>query len=149
MDGKLGSGTYALERFYGWTGICVEPHTAMYRRLVRKRRCIFENVCLGRRAGPVEFIEVPGSRPWQRIGPDSGYSGVAAHLSASKRSHWGRGRRVTKACTTLAALLEKHSAPHDIAYLCLDTKGSIRGAARLSLPRLSVPGDQRRRLFVR
>ncbi|MEM9058372.1 MAG: FkbM family methyltransferase, partial [Pseudomonadota bacterium] len=36
-DGVIISNTYALEKHYGWTGVCVEPHPGSFAKLARSR----------------------------------------------------------------------------------------------------------------
>ena len=39
-DGINISNTYLLEKRYGWKGICIEPHSGFYRRLVKNRQSL-------------------------------------------------------------------------------------------------------------
>src|SRR6266849_3906884 len=59
-NGIRGSNTRLLESAFGWTGICVEPNEAMFRELVRNRRCICFDCCLYHRNGAVDFLEAAG-----------------------------------------------------------------------------------------
>ncbi len=56
-DGVSVSNTLALERDFGWDGICVEPNDLMFEQLVRNRRCRCVNCCLYDRPGDVAFVE--------------------------------------------------------------------------------------------
>jgi hypothetical protein len=34
------SNTYTLEKYFGWTGICIEPLSHLYQKLCEERTCI-------------------------------------------------------------------------------------------------------------
>lgn len=116
LDGVAASATYSLERFFGWTGICVEPNSALFPWLVAHRNCICEMRCLADDAGEVDYIEV-------REGA-IGYSGIVQNLADFKREFWSTGITTRKAAVSLAQMLREHNAPRTIDYLALDTEGS-------------------------
>jgi len=114
-DGIRRSNTYALEKYYGWQGICVEPGKAFV-ELQRNRRCITDNSCLGRSSGQtVRF---------RNVARDVHLSGIEEYLP---RDHGGRsltGHTVELTTSTLHDVLRAHDAPVHIDYLSIDTGGS-------------------------
>ena len=121
-NGQAASSCYVLEKYLGWTGICVEPHTALHEQLVRNRPgSTCANVCLAGRSGPVEYVEGgPGG-----VHPYLG--GIRHNLEQIK--HGGkdvveRGRLVVKEAMTLDDLLRRHAAPPIIDYAAFDIEGS-------------------------
>ncbi|MFA5927639.1 MAG: FkbM family methyltransferase [Patescibacteria group bacterium] len=119
-NGIGASNTYTLERYFGWSGICVEPNDYFFEQLRANRSCICENVCLSDSSNPTLFMELSGaadpSLPY--------YSGTKACLDKKKISHWRSGKEVLKPAVTLQELLDNQHAPRVIDYLCLDPEGS-------------------------
>lgn len=50
-DGVEHSNTWALERFHGWDGICVEPQAEPYARLTAARECFTEQAIVAATGG--------------------------------------------------------------------------------------------------
>jgi len=109
LDGVLLSNTYVLEKDYGWNGICIEASSA-FARLKMNRRCICENTCIADTEKTVHFTE----KGW-----DSGISTEASPASRPMRTE------------TLAAVLERHAAPHVIDYCSIDIEGGEYDALRV------------------
>ena len=59
-DGINGSNTYAMECYFNWRGICVEPHKDAFLLLEKNRRCICENICIFNINSVVDFVEIGG-----------------------------------------------------------------------------------------
>jgi hypothetical protein len=122
-DGVHGSNTLLLESEFGWTGICVEPNSEMFRWLVRSRACVCVNCCLYDRGGDVEFFESAGVLGGIIAEYNPGLLQQARDLVASQ---FGPGHQVTvaKPARTIRSILREHDAPHLIDYWSLDTEGS-------------------------
>jgi len=110
FDGVFLSNTFWLERFLGWSGICVEADPKTFKMLKRNRRCMCLNACVGRSGENIEFLSGQG--------PYSGQSTVT-HGDYSS----ARGGRVSLKSTPLSAILEQANAPQVIDYLSLDVEG--------------------------
>lgn len=120
-NGHAGSSCYVLEKHFGWTGICVEPHDDFFRELVPARpNSAHENVCLAGKAGMVSFVEGTGdpSQPY--------YSGIRENLmcKAGGPAVVQSGRIIAKQAFPLAEILDKHGAPSVIDYGAFDIEGS-------------------------
>lgn len=130
--GAQGSASYVLEREFDWNGICVEPHDGYFALLRRLRACEKDDRCLSDRTGDiVEFLSFED---------DPARSGIRA---LNKNDAWAAERQAkgctsTKLTVTLADLLEQHSAPPTIHYLCLD----VEGAERTILEPFDFEGDR-------
>jgi hypothetical protein len=120
-NGQGGSSCYVLERYLGWTGICVEPHDEFFRKLVESRpNSIHENVCLAGSARVVDFIEGVGD-------PSRAYfSGIRENLmnKSGGADVVKTGRIIPKPGLPLAEILDKHGAPRIIDYGAFDMEGS-------------------------
>jgi hypothetical protein len=117
-DGLRCSNTALLEREYGWNGICIEPNTAFFERLIRHRRCCCVNSCLSDQSGIVDFL-------------DAGtVGGIVAEYDPAFLNqihtalHGDMPAVVQKVSHTIGAILEDLGAPTWINYWSLDTEGS-------------------------
>ena len=116
-DGIRSSCTYTLEKYFGWTGILVEPTKAGFRELETNRpnsKC--DNRCLESTSGEmVVFTEC--ERLWR--------SGIKQHINRKKVEPYldkSFERRVET--ISLMDLLSQFRAPSIIHYCALDTEGS-------------------------
>ena len=131
--GNLGSASYVLEREFEWNGICVEPLDTYYQQLIKLRHCETDNRCLSDVTGAtVEFLT---------YAEDPARSGI---LALNKNDQWAEQHHatpatMTKETVTLADLLQQHSAPATIEYLCLD----VEGAEGTILGAFDFEGDHR------
>ena len=126
-DGVFNSSCHVLEKRYGWSGICIEPHGELYESCVRNRPCsIVERAALSDRAGKATFVEAA----------TAGYSGIKTNLlkieQIARNEGWVKdqwrtsGPRVERQVETLTLheLLQKHGAPQTIDYIAMDIEGS-------------------------
>jgi FkbM family methyltransferase len=117
--GTLGSNTYALERDFGWRGLCVEPHPDSYAELVKNRHCATANCCLTARTMDVDFTmnpEIPGT------------SGIQETLAPTVKGTFYREDQQYESIKVpgrpLWELLREHDAPRAIDYFSLDIEGA-------------------------
>jgi len=118
-DGMCASNTCLLERFYDWTGICVEPNprSNAFEYLKINRKCICENVAVFSENTEVEFIaRVKKSQLSGILNPD--FHGQAIEAVSQKHPV-----SIIKA-VTLKSILDKYNAPKIIDYISIDTEGS-------------------------
>lgn len=117
-DGVLLSNTYLLEKGFGWSGICVEPHPGFFRQLKANRECIASDACIAGESGrEVEFILA------DEFGGIADFADADSH-SGKRNAFRALGKTLRMTTTSLHDLLVAHGAPHDIDYLSLDTEGS-------------------------
>lgn len=95
-DGVETSNTYALERDFGWSGVCIEAAPAVAAACAANRKCTTVAKAVAEREGFVHFV--------------------------GDRIVGSGGIRVP--CSTLGEILRSVRAPETIDYLSLDIEGS-------------------------
>lgn len=118
-DGVRLSNSLLLEREFDWAGICAEPNPRMYAQLVRNRRCVVSDACIGPHTGEeVEFVLADE------------FGGMLAHIdedmhAARRRAYLADpANRATLRTESLNDLLLRLGAPRTIDYISVDTEGS-------------------------
>ena len=115
-DGIALSNTFALEKQYGWKGICVEPLVSRFNDLVKNRKAHCCDLAVYHTSDLDVFFDIEG---------DSGMlSGINVHIDAHKYTVNKNKKTVTVKTISLNDLLERYNAPNFIEYLSLDTEGS-------------------------
>jgi FkbM family methyltransferase len=109
-NGVNGSNTIALERDFGWQGICIEPNS-YFDELKRNRSCIVDNACVTDSISRASFAEC-------------GKRGSSSYIVGLGSTNKTIQRVKIKQTEPLAAVLKRHQAPQRIEYLSLDTEGS-------------------------
>ena len=130
-DGLTHSNTHVLEKWFGWSGLCIEPNPGFFAELKGRRRCRVDQSVISDRRERLRF----------RI--DNGQLGgvVADDTDNNERV---RGDQLTKAeivelpAQPLNDVLERHNAPRVIDYFSLDVEG-MRGANHLDHRLRSLP----------
>lgn len=136
------SDSLVLEKYYGWYGVCVEPHTDSYYELIKKRRKTVINKCLYNQTGFIDFYECKGEIPGKTNKNGGGWaseqlSGITAHIRP-----WhiedvvSTGIVTQKETVTVEKLLADFQFPQEVDLLILD----IEGAEQLILE--SLPFDR-------
>ena len=126
------SNTRALERDYGWDGICVEPQESLWRLLLARRRCKVVAAPVTADEGVVSFEAAAHDRDKGRLAAESS------------------NRTVTLQSVSLSRVLRALGAPNEIDYLSLDVEGAelqaMRGFAfaefRASVLTVERPGEE-------
>lgn len=116
-DGRTHNNTYALEKLFGWTGICVEPNPQFFQKLKNTRNCIVDSSVISDRNETVKF----------RI--DNGMLGGIIDDDTDNNFRIRGEQLVTAETITLDALplnelLDRYNAPANIDYFSLDVEGS-------------------------
>ena len=121
-DGIDSSSCYVLEKYFKWTGICVEPNTDYFQKLKQNRaNSICENVCLDAKNGTVNYLKGNKNRVHPMLG------GIKGNLIKYRKDYQeiiNKGEEVKTKSITLYELLKKHNAPKVIHYLAMDIEGS-------------------------
>ena len=115
-DGLTHSNTHVLEKWFGWSGLCIEPNPGFFAELKGRRRCRVDQSVISDRRERLRF----------RI--DNGQLGgvVADDTDNNERV---RGDQLSKAeivelpAQPLNDVLERHNAPRVIDYFSLDVEG--------------------------
>jgi hypothetical protein len=134
-DGVAGSNTYALERDYGWSGICIEPQARHWKGLLHRKCTVVAAVVSDVTGEEVTFNNRQGTGVAGVVSEDTAnYEWMGCHaLRGSNKS--GSNRRgsllgaeasecVTSRTVTLGKILRDFDAPRVIDYLSLDVEGA-------------------------
>lgn len=104
------SNTYALEKDFGWTGLCVDPRKGLKPEFERKRKCSFKETAIYTHTGKIMFR-------------DTGVlSGVADDTVTDECKRPATFYEVS--CTTLEDLFLEFNVPTTIDYMSLDVEGA-------------------------
>ncbi len=122
-DGVNISNSLFFERYFGWSGICIEPRQKDFDELVKNRECICVKGCITNVTGEQDFLVVEGYA--------AHLSGLLAtydpkHLARIDREikKYGGSKRIVKMpCYRLDDLLREHEITY-VDYLSIDTEGS-------------------------
>lgn len=108
------SNTYALERQYGWRGLCIEPNPTYWRNLTFYRDCHVVAAVVGRnRMEEVQFhFDLWGGVGGGIVG--SGFDNKPAQHKSFLKMY----------TATVREILQRHDAPVVINYLSLDVEGA-------------------------
>jgi len=124
-DGVTFSNTLHLERALGWTGIAVEPHPDVFKKLQASRACHLFNGCVSDHDGSLRFQAVSGAASELSTLSTVEHAGDAHHQALLDRmlAQYGGEKRVVEVeCLTPASLLRRFGIGR-IDYLSLDTEG--------------------------
>ena len=116
-DGITHNNTYALEKLFGWKGICIEPNPEFVARLRRCRRC------------PVADVVVSGSDESVEFRIDNGQLGGIVdedtdNNPTTRGDELSEATIICREAVTLQSILDRFEAPSHIDYLSLDVEGS-------------------------
>lgn len=125
------SNTRALERDYGWRGLCIEPNPAYHGGLLARRECTVVAAAVSNESALVEFEFTMLTRGGADLVANKGYgyhSGVFGHITKPDDRRTGRSRGAAAPRTPLwtvplAQLLEHNAAPRMIDFMSLDVEG--------------------------
>lgn len=121
-DGIIGSNTYALEKFYKWSGICVDPNPIFLQSLMNCRDNVVCTLCVHAETGkilPFQFAD----------NPDIFYgwnfrASLRQHAEPIAEEVLESFVQINVMTISLNDLLLLYSAPKDIDYLSIDAEGS-------------------------
>jgi FkbM family methyltransferase len=140
-DGETASNSVFFERYLGWRGLCVEPHSVAFAALSARRKCFCEAVCVADFDGEATYLQMDGSDAQRML------SGLESPSASRPRDGQRLGAGVSVArqmqVRKLSSLLEKH-ALFEIDYLSVDACGSELGIlseldfARFEIKTISV-----------
>lgn len=118
-DGVTGSNTFALEKFYDWNGICIDPNPSFLKSLCGSRDVLISDLAVWQTSGEIldfKYIQ-QGRKDFFGWNFRSGISSVVDNTLVKFDDH-----KVFS--ITLNDLLELYNAPKDIDYISIDAEGS-------------------------
>jgi|TARA_B110000503_G_scaffold90945_1_gene137426 FkbM family methyltransferase len=116
------SNCLTLEKHFGWTGICLEPHSESFNELLTAKRQLPVNKCLYSYNGEVDFYECHDKQ--ERLYYEQ-LSGIPDCIEPwwidTVKDH---GTLVKKECITLEQIIIDYNLPTTIDFLQMDIEGS-------------------------
>jgi FkbM family methyltransferase len=121
-DGITASNSFALEKWFKWNGICVDPNPVFMQSLMNCRDSSVSNLCVYSESGkivPFKFFNNPESfYGWNFR------SGLTEFVGIVNPEVMDQFREINVFTISLNDLLELYHAPVNIDYISLDTEGS-------------------------
>jgi len=111
-DAQEKSNTYALERFHGWRGLCIEPNPAYWYNLTRFRTCATVGAVVGNQSMQEVYFRY-----------EAGDHGGIADSGFDNGKRWQRHSDLAFT-VPLRDVLERYDVPQTIDYLSLDVEGA-------------------------
>jgi FkbM family methyltransferase len=118
-DGVTYSNSYALEKYFGWKGVCIEGDAKTYQVLKGNRTATCVNACIDSTSREAVFTTEKGL-----------YGGIVESDTDNKALVEGKERGVVVTTQKLEDVLRQHQAPAVIDYLSLDIEGAEERALR-------------------
>lgn len=129
-DGVTHSNTLALELFYGWNGLLIEPIHSTFKKLQRnrskRRNYLLRSACVSEDYPESSVDMIYGNLMSIAIGLDSDVSDPLAHASAPRKDPTpGEPLRTESVpAITMTHALEIAGAPKRVGLLSLDVEGA-------------------------
>lgn len=121
-DGITASNTFALEKWFKWQGICVDPNPVFSQSLHNCRDVAVSTLCVYNESGkvvPFKFLDNPNAfYGWNFK------SGITKHVGIISPEIQYQFREINVFTITLTDLLILYHAPQDIDYISIDAEGS-------------------------
>lgn len=139
-DGVRHSNTLTLERYYGWTGLLVEPNPRLF-NLLKQNRPDTKNSpdCIGPEDADQQSFAIGDA------GGSDAFSGLVEHMSHEWiENHVRHKSKIQRVDTiSLRTLLRNYRCPKIIDYLSLDVEGAELPIleAFFARPRVFRPDD--------
>ena len=80
-DGVVGSNTFVLEKFYNWSGICVDPNPKLIEKLAGTRDCQICSLCAWSTSGKILDFEFPEKSEFYGWNLRAGVKGIIEKTS--------------------------------------------------------------------
>jgi Methyltransferase FkbM domain len=141
------SNTFALETYFGWDGICIEPN-AVYWPSLSYRRCHVVGAVAGGDRNEVDFLFSSGK--------NGVYGGIVGDQYDNTEKSQRDGRREPRLTVTLEEAFQRYNAPDIIDYFSLDVEGaeslvlqqSVLNRYRFKLISLERPKDELKEMLA-
>jgi FkbM family methyltransferase len=118
--GAKKSNTFLLEKFYKWSGICIESNPAYFKKLKQARNCICLKECIDGEEGEVDFLCYKTTGGIVSDNTDNDHTVVNEKLSVNENNH----KIITVKTKTLQQILKENNAPKIMEFLVLDVEGA-------------------------
>lgn len=110
------SSTYALERKFNWTGLCIEPNTMHWWGLSQQRKCQLVGAVIGQKSMDIVKFRV------KNVDGVGGHGGIIQKGMKNE----GAPESESKSFVTVSAIdvFHRMDVPHHIDYMSLDVEGA-------------------------
>jgi FkbM family methyltransferase len=115
-DGVTHSNTHVLEKWFGWTGICIEPNPEFFAELKARRLCVLDQSVISDTPETVQFRTDNGQLGGVVADDTDNNPRVRGHQLA-------QAKIIELEALPLNAILDRHNAPRVIDYFSLDVEG--------------------------
>lgn len=133
-DATFISNTYALETFYGWNGVCIEPNTKFWARLAYRKCAVVGAVIGSTRMESLEYNFGPKEKTHVQYSDGSdgdksihvGGAGIVSN-NMDNKPHWVKKNNETvikRYTVPIREILERQNVPKIIDYFSLDVEGA-------------------------
>lgn len=123
-DGIGFSNTLFFEKELGWRGICVEPHSGYYSKLVKNRRnSICVNGCIADFTGQGIYMEITGDAQMLSGLVDKYDKRHLERIENEVKENGGTVKKNKVKCYKLNEIFEKNNVEH-VDYFSMDVEGS-------------------------
>lgn len=110
------SNSYALEQWFGWAGVCIEPTSKLVAKLIQQRTCHTVQTVVDSQPGTVLFTFANASAISTLVAEDTDYR--------VRKEAFRKERTESIPSRTLESILDQVCAPSTMDYLSLDVEGS-------------------------
>lgn len=122
-DPILGSNSYVLERCFDWDGLCIEPQSNLFQRILKERSCAALNCCIASSRKVVKFRQVNGYAHALSGIIDFFVEGHEERINREISKHGGSYSDIDLVSEPLTDILNKKMI-RKIDYLSVDVEGA-------------------------
>ena len=115
-DGIVGSNTFILEKFYNWSGVCVDPNPAFFKSLIGSRDVSIVDLSVDKESGKVKPFLYANEKDFFGWNFRSGLKEV---VNSSDHNF----QEMKTYTISLNDLLDWQDSPKDIDYVSIDVEG--------------------------
>ena len=121
-DGFTASNTFALEKWYKWQGICVDPNPVFAQTLFNGRDAVCSTLCVHEKTGDI--------LPFKFLADENTFfgwnfrAGLVQHVGPIAEEVDRFFANINVLTISLMDLLKLYNAPQQIDYLSIDAEGS-------------------------
>jgi len=120
-DGITWSNSVALEKYYNWKGVCVEPNPNIFEQLVSNRKAVCEQSALTYFDGIVDFVNVSGYAEMLSGIPTSMPDTHLERIKHEVSSHGGSATKISVKAQRTQTLLDRLSITR-LDYMSIDVE---------------------------
>lgn len=122
-DGKSINNTYVFEKYYDWTGICIEANPSIYSELKKNRNCIIVNKALSDKVETRKYVKITGYGKMTGTFLDDMKPGHKKLMDMNLKNHPESVKEIIEVeCVPLMDILDEHKL-YDFDFMSIDIEG--------------------------